>query len=280
MKILLSGASGTIGKQLKILFEKNCPEYTLLTPTQKELDLRNFHDVTGYFDLNQPDLVICAHGRSGWRTESPDAVTAFENILMMDNIFRAKNFGSKVINFGTGAENDVKRNINSKEPKIPNDSFYGFSKRIITSLCNTYHGVYNLRIFGCFGPLESCSRFIKKNILNYLNHEPIEIFQNRRFSYIYVGDLFLIIKQIIENKSYFNAFDCVYSKEVSLLDIANIINNLSNYKVEIKILDETLGFDYLGDGLYERYFFGETVEKHFNLIGLEAGIKEMYINLI
>lgn len=275
MKILLTGSRGSLGSMLKILFEKE-GKHELLCPPREELELTDFNAVNKYFDLNEPDLIIHAAGRSGWRTEITDNSTFFENIISFDVLCRTKRFDTKLINFGTGAEFSREININNKERKVPASDFYGASKRIISSLSSSYSGVYQLRLYGCFGESESPERFIKANILNYINHRPIQIFQDRRFSYFYIKDLFKIINEIINNRVGYNRFDCVYSEEKSLLDIANIINSLDFYRTDINLENKEQGWDYIGTGFYEHYFDNITIEEKFNLIGLEAGIKEMY----
>ena len=40
--------------------------------------------------------------------------------------------------------------------------------------------------------------------------------------------------------------DCVYEKKYKLSDVAYIINSLSNYKVDVNLMNEKLGLDYCG----------------------------------
>jgi GDP-L-fucose synthase len=59
MKILLTGATGMVGKN--ILEHENAKNFTILTPSSKELNLLSKDEVLKYFKANQPDVVIhCA----------------------------------------------------------------------------------------------------------------------------------------------------------------------------------------------------------------------------
>ena len=85
--------------------------------------------------------------------------------------------------------------------------------------------------------------------------------------FFYMNDLILVIEKYIEENISLlpKITECSYNKKYSLLDIANIINNLSNYKVPIKVLDSTKGDDYISN-----------TTPNLKLIGLEQGIKQTY----
>jgi hypothetical protein len=81
-------------------------------------------------------------------------------------------------------------------------------------------------------------------------------------------DLIGVIEYYIENDQslLFKDIDCAYQKSISLLEIANLINNLSDYKVHINIEDTKV----------DDYVSNKSIPYSINYIGLERGILEVY----
>ncbi|MBD2804159.1 GDP-L-fucose synthase [Xenorhabdus sp. ZM] len=63
MKILLTGASGMVGKN--ILAHTKSKEYKFINPTSKELNLLEKTQIVDYLDHHKPDLIIHAAGLIG-----------------------------------------------------------------------------------------------------------------------------------------------------------------------------------------------------------------------
>jgi hypothetical protein len=83
-------------------------------------------------------------------------------------------------------------------------------------------------------------------------------------------DLVKVVEYYINEKDLLKEFNCSYSEHVSLKEIANIINDLDNYKVDIMVVNESLAEPYVNN-----QWFGLGL----NFIGLEQGIKEVYSKL-
>lgn len=62
-KLLITGSNGMVGKNI-VEFEKS-KNYTLLTPSSKELNLLDRSSVDSYIKANQPDIVIHCAGKVG-----------------------------------------------------------------------------------------------------------------------------------------------------------------------------------------------------------------------
>lgn len=82
MRVLITGGSGFIGKNLSEQLEGN----ELLLPSHKQLDLTNSTQVKLYMKNNQPDIIIhCADiGAVEWETS--DCYT--KNMRMFKNLMR------------------------------------------------------------------------------------------------------------------------------------------------------------------------------------------------
>jgi nucleoside-diphosphate-sugar epimerase len=140
------------------------------------------------------------------------------------------------------------------------------SKNIIARLFEKYDNFYNLRLFNVFADNEEKNRMIASNVNNYINHSPIVIHQDRYMDFIYIDDFLKILEMYLNDQDLPNTIDCVYESKYKLSDIANIINNLSNYKVDVNILDENLGLSYCG----------KNTDLGLAFDGLECGIEELY----
>ena len=83
-------------------------------------------------------------------------------------------------------------------------------------------------------------------------------------------DLVTLVKHFIYKNNLPKNIDCTYGIDACrLLDIVNIINNLSNYKVKIKTGK--------GEGIK---YVGNWNPLNIEWIGLEQGIKETYKQLL
>lgn len=254
MKILITGTNGYVGKSLYIALKD---KYEVTALTRNECDLTNSSSVNSYFEDKWFDVVIhCAiKGGSRLREDGWDVLDA--NVSMYYNLLANKHHFNKFIHFGSGAETHLQHNP------------YGLSKHVIRQSMLEKENFYNLRIFAVFDENEWDTRFIKANINHYLNKNPMQVYQNKLMDFFYIPDLVKLVEYYVLNDNLPKEANCQYNTTTSLYNIANFINNLGDYNVEIKLGDGSSS-DYIG-------------EKYHNLpidfIGLEQGIKETYNKL-
>jgi len=79
------------------------------------------------------------------------------------------------------------------------------------------------------------TRFIKTGITNYIKHDPIKIPQDKWFDFFHIDDFLDLLENIIRDSKYFRVVNCVYSNFYRLSKVAEMINNLSDYKVPVII---------------------------------------------
>jgi len=253
MKILITGANGYIGKSLyNVLKDK----YDMTAISRAELNLLNSTAVNLFFKDKTFDVVIHCAVKGGSRLQQDDWSVLDANLTMYYNLLANKCQFKKLIHFGSGAE------------ICDNNQPYGFSKEIIRKSVLYNDGFYNLRIFGVFDENELDTRFIKGNIKRYINNEPIIIHQDKTMDFIYMQDLVKIVEYYVNNDGP-KELNCNYDFITTLNDIAIIINNLNEYKVNINIINKGQDKPYVGS-------FKDTGIK---FIGLEQGIKEVYNRL-
>ena len=246
--LLITGSGGFVGKNMKEYF---AGKYNLLTPRSYELNLIETKAVESFFANNQIDLIIHCGSVGGARGVKDGSSTIDDNLKMVDNILAYKNLETKVILFGSGAMYDkskpIKKAKESEIGKIKPYDLYGESKVLISQRVRGRKDCVCLNIFGCYGKGEKDSRFPTYAIMQNLKQESITINQNVVFDYLYIDDLARIIEYFLVNTPKENVINVTPSKSISLIEIANIVNEISEYKSDILISNKDLGNEYTGD---------------------------------
>ena len=272
MNILLTGSGGFIGKNLKnYLGDK----YNLLTPRSFELNLIDENAVKEYFDNNDIDFIIHCGSTGGARGIDDRDTTIEDNLAMVDNLLKYKKSETRVILFGSGAMYDKNRNlhkVNEDEigKAVPSD-LYGKSKMLIAEKIKDKNDVVCLNIFACYGYGEKENRFPSYAINKVLAGENIEINQNVVFDYLFVEDMQRIVEYFIQKQPDKNIINISPTKSISLLEIAQIVNNLREKKVEIFIKNPAMNNQYTGDN-------SRLLKEipNFEFTSMEDGLKKLY----
>lgn len=268
--ILITGSNGFIARNIA----KNLSNCEIFLTNRSNLDLLDNDKVNKFFKNKFFDIVIHCAVSGGSRLENDDFSWVYKNVLMVNNLMFNSDHFSKFISFGSGAELDRRFDINDNSNlhySFPVDP-YGLSKNIIAKAYEMNEKFYNIRIFNVFNEDELATRMIKSNINNYIDKKTINIFENKIMDFFYFDDLMSIINYYIHNKDCPKLLNCSYDKKYTLLDIAKIINNLSDYRVEICLDNQ---------GLSKSYYGKFNLDKiPLKLKGLEYGIKSVYENLL
>jgi len=231
MKILITGVGGYVGKSLYDVLKK---QHEVTTVTRLDCDLTNSSDVNHFFSDKWFDIVIHCAVKGGSRLVLDGWDTMDVNLSMYYNLLNCKDKFKRLIHFGSGAELYM-----SDEP-------YGFSKYVIRQSILHQDNFYNLRVFAVFDENELNTRFIKTNIKNYINKTPIQIYQDKKMDFIYMPDLIKIVNHYITENNPPKEIDCKYVDTFSLKEIANMINDLNDYKVDIQLTRKDFGGSYSG----------------------------------
>jgi nucleoside-diphosphate-sugar epimerase len=255
LNILITGMNGFIGRELTDFFTKT--EHNVFATCRKTLDVSNEKMVDGFFKENDIDIVLHTAIKGGKRTKKDTYFDLVENLNMFKNLYKHRERYGLMISFGSGAE------ANSS-------SYYGLAKKIIASEIEEHDGnIANLRIFGCFGPTEENTRFIKNSINRVFERKPIIVHQNKQMDYFYINDLKKVVLYYIENRddSLPKTIDMCYDDKTSLLDIARKIKTLTKSNVDIIIKDESHGPSYIGAS-------SKLTTLDLDLSGVDLGIQE------
>lgn len=268
--ILLTGSGGFIGSHLKLFLDG---DYNLFTPRSFELNLLNKAELKKYIEQNNIEFII--HSASCGARITPEATieeVAKPNIDMFKNL---ADLNIPMISIGSGAEYDKSKSIiNVKEiefgESIPKDP-YGYSKYLISKEIEKRENILNLRLFGIYGVREDKSRVTSCIINSNINHQPIILNQNVRFHFIYIDDFCKIVKHFILNKSSEKFLNVAPTKSIEIIEMAQIVNNFSDYESEIIINNEGLNKEYTANNTLLLKELGE-----FDFTNYKTGLKKMY----
>jgi len=247
--ILITGASGFIGKNIAQYLKQN---FTLLTPSHKDLDLLSRSEVNRFFLKNDIDMVIHCANFGGTRKTMATSGVLEKNTQMFFNLAENRNRYARLITLGSGAEYNKNYNLqNASENEfgksIPTDN-YGLSKYIASTYIDKTLNMYCLRLFGVFGKYEDYEfKFISNAIVKNLLHMPITIRQNVNFSWLYIDDFPKIIEYFLTHVPKYSAYNITPSSPIDLISIARLINSLSDFKSDICVENDGLNLEYSGD---------------------------------
>ena len=270
--VLITGSGGFIGGNLKEYLQD---KYKLLTPRSYELNLLDRDAVEEYFNAHNIDFVVHCSTVGGVRGVEDKDTTIEDNLCMVENILDNKRSDAGVILFGSGAMYDRKRDLHRvKEEEIGKNipsELYGESKMLISQKVKDRDDVLCLNIFGCYGKGEKPNRFPSYAIAQNIKHKPIEINRDVVFDYLYINDLVKIIEYFIEHKSKYNIMNVTPNVSISLKNIAELVNEISEYKSEIIIKTPEMNFEYTGDN-------SRLTEQlpDFVFTSYKQGLKEFY----
>lgn len=250
MKILITGGNGYVGKSIHHSLESR---YQITTITRLDFDLTDGKAMRKWFDGKQFDAVIHTAIAGGSRLKSDSETVLEYNLLMHYNLLSCRDHFSRLIGFGSGAEIFA--------PETP----YGLSKRVIANSIKETPNWYNIRIFGVFDENELPTRFIKANINRYLRKEPMKIHQNKMMDFFYMKDLISLVRKYLTDSELPKQVDCSYAQKHTLVDIAGMINRLSDHSVNVEVQTEGMGS-----------YYGQPLQLDIPLIGLEQGIAETF----
>ena len=275
MSILITGAEGFVGHNLAELFSNE--KYSVLSPTQDELDLTNFDSVGTYLRNNPVETIIhCATTLREGTSYPPD--TCQNNLRMFFNLQQHITRSMKMINLGSGSEY-TRKYWQKKMPEeyfgkhIPDDE-HSYAKYLISKYISDtdFENLICLRIFGIFGKYEDHRyKFISNAIVKNLLKMPIVINQNVIYDYICIHDFFRIVEFFVNNRTKNRIFNVTPTESIDLLTIADLINEISESKSEIQVLNQGIGVEYSGNNQKLLSQIG-----NFQFTSPEVSIRDLY----
>ena len=143
MKILLTGGSGMVGKN--ILENSKKHKHAFLSPSSKDLNLLDYNAVANFIKKNKPDFIVHAAGKVGGIQANINEPVNFlvDNIDMGRNIIMAakNNSITNLLNLSSScmyprnAENPLSEDLILKGELEPTNEGYAIAKLMSTRLC-------------------------------------------------------------------------------------------------------------------------------------------------
>lgn len=256
MRLLITGSNGYIGRSICQTLRSH--NYEIVNINRTVCDLRDSLSVKSFFAKHSFfDCVIhTAAVIVGEKIQADNVDILKDNISMFYNLYKHRDQFSKFISLGSGAE------------LLGSNSPYGMSKKMIRNIILETDNFFNMRIYGIFDHMELNTRFIKANILRYIYKNPLIVYKNKYMDFIYMQDFINLLVYYLSNNAP-KEIDCVYRQKYKLSDIANLINKLNTYNVDIIINNHQQDQPYCGEA-----------NELISYMGLENGIKNTYKNLM
>lgn len=249
-RILVTGGSGFIGRNIRESYLAE--RYELLVPSHAELDCADERSVDNWFRSHGVDAVIHAAVKPGHRNAADRSDLFYTNTRMFFNLERHRREYGKMLLIGSGAiyDNRAYRPRMREEEwleRIPADE-HGYCKYVCAKAAEAADNIYDLRVFGIFGPYEDYAiRFISNAICKALCGLPITLRQDRIFSYLWVEDLMPVLEWMLEHEPRFKAYNVVPDEVCSLRALAGTVLELTGAEVPLRVAHEGCGMEYTGD---------------------------------
>jgi nucleoside-diphosphate-sugar epimerase len=214
-KILITGASGFVGKNLKQTL--SC-KYNVIAASRQDLNLLDRERVCEYIKSEKFDIVIHTatyDAAPSFSKNNPDKVLEY-NLRMFDNLSQCDKDYKALLYFGSGAE--WKR----EKP-------YGLSKYFMDQVTRNKDNIYNLRLYSVYGEgTDWRYRFINNACAKVSLGMPINIPKINKCDYLHIKDLCNVVEYYINNyKILPKSSDICSGNVLSPEEIVKIIKNIA-----------------------------------------------------
>jgi nucleoside-diphosphate-sugar epimerase len=245
MKIVITGANGTIGKIFAEYLSQH-HEVVALNGRQ-DLDLLDRQAVAEFFIGKRYDVILhCAVMGANDVTDINPQI-AHDNLVMFWNLYENYPGYTRFINIGSGVE--LGHGSNRKEvllreqlPVLP----YAMSKNLIARDVIKNFNFYNLRLFGV---IANTRVFDKLHQAVEQGNTTFDVTDDKYMDYISTDDLCKIIKHYIEESHHLpNDINMVYETKLKVSEVLQRYITEKNLPVTLNVLNTVEGQDYTGDG--------------------------------
>lgn len=250
MKILITGASGFVGKNVKeFLLGKG---YDIVFPNSKELDCLDEKSVREHLEVNHYDIVLhfAVYGDGIDKTKDGTKVLDY-NLRMFWNFANSSHLYGKMIYTGSGAEYDKRYPItyvteeDLKKHSLPTDN-YGLMKYTVNSIIENSSNIYNLRLFGIFGKYEFWkTKYISNLCCKSIKNLPLTMRKNCYFDYLWIDDFCVMLEKfMLLDKPIYKTYNAVSGRKIDLYTIAKMVKKISGKENKIIVCQQGYANEY------------------------------------
>ena len=222
MKMLLTGGTGFVGRNVLPALGR---QFSVDAPGRSELNLLDEQSVETFVRNGGYDVVVHLANSTPAKNaaDRADRILA-DSLRAYFNLRRNADAFGKMLYIGSGAEYDKRYPIISASEEdigrhVPQDD-YGFAKYVMNEDARQSANVYNIRVFGCYGPTDAKTKFIRDAIDCCLENRPITIRQDCLFDYMYVEDLAGVIKAMSDATLRHHDYNVCTGRRIALSEVA------------------------------------------------------------
>jgi nucleoside-diphosphate-sugar epimerase len=251
MKILITGGHGFIARNLT---EHLKHDHTVTCLGRTELDLLDATRVSDHLASHAYDVVIHAatYDAAPKHSIKNPALVLENNLKMFFHIARCHQHFGRMLYFGSGAEFcraqwTPRMTEGAFDRHVPPDP-YGFSKYLMNLHAQASANIYNLRLFGVFGPNDDWrTRFLSNACCRAVMGQPIVMNQNRIFDHLYMGDLARIAQWFLTASPKHHDYNVCSGTPHDFMALAHWVRETSAKPLGIIAKTPGMGLEYSGD---------------------------------
>ena len=253
MKILITGGSGFVGRNVKeYLEEKNAhgAHYEIFAPSSRELDCVDETAVTEYLKKNRFDVILNFAVYADTPENDRDASRILEyNLRIFHNFAKNKDHYGRMFYTGSGAEFDKRNDIHlAREEEVGKTipvSQYGLMKYTVNEIIEHTDNIYNIRIWGLYGKYEYYpTKFISNICCKTIKGLPISIRQNVYFDYLWIEDFLRMVDAFLEADLKYHSYNMCTGEPIDLVSLAHIVQEVSGKDTGLYVCREGLAKEY------------------------------------
>jgi len=242
----VTGATGFIGRNVAERFSAN---HQVTMPARRELNLLDGAAVRSYLEKRRFDAVIHAATERSNRAVGSAPDLFVRNCRMFFNLVRNQHAFGRMIFLSSGAVYDracVPPLVTEEQfdERVPSDD-YGFSKYVCAKSIRGDQEIYELRLFGVFGPYEDWRvRFLSNACCRAVWDLPVVIRQNVYFDYLDVSDLVRVLDHFLTGTFRYRQYNVATGCPVDLRTLAAEVIEVSGKPLEVVVRKEGLDSEY------------------------------------
>ena len=258
MKVFIAGSSGLVGSALVRKFNR-ISKYEVLTSKSAELDLRNPEAVFDFFEDNKPHVVIDAAAKVGGIHANATYPVEFliENTQIQNNLLSAAHefqcekfvFLSSSCVYPKDCSQPIKESYLLTGPLEKTNQAYAIAKIAGMKLVDSYRAQYQKKWISVmptnlFGPKDNFSKenshvlpaMIRKFYDAKIKNKVVQLWGDgtAKREFLHVDDLAEAVNFLIDNYDSDEAINIGTGKDISILELANLISEIVGYEGSIK----------------------------------------------
>lgn len=276
MKILITGSTGFVGRNVKEYLEKQ-NKYDIYAPDSKELDCLDEQRTAAYLEKNRFDYILhfAVYGDGVDKTKDRSKTVEY-NLRIFFNFANHAHLFGRMYYSGSGAEYDKRYDIKSVREEdvgrtMPVDP-YGVMKYTIGQIIENSSSIYNFRLFGIFGKYEYYpQKYISNVCCKAVKGIPLTMRQNVYFDYLWVDDFARMTEYFLHHEPRYHTYNMVSGQKISLKEICDRVLAVSGKDLPVFVCREGLANEYTASN---KRFMDEC--RGFSYTPYETSIEYLY----